>query len=259
MSTAQIWHKFLDAGGSCAQSWVVCIIAYISYQGYSRHTIRYKAIRNTHHLFFTVGWTYWNGLLLYKREDRVHHNRLTLHWTKRWTWRLHLFQTVSVKSHTQAESASSVICACVLLNFAGYTSRLSHTPSSLLPIAPLVHPDKSGLSIQHHVEVGLSCRKTLTLPVLRDLAGPVVPSHPSLALIQIHTLCVYYAHAVANLNWWYVKVACVYCCSIALWTCSTVLTLMLALRSVDLHARRVDLFATQVIVFCCVIFNDVLT
>ena len=75
---------------------------------------------------------------------------------------MHLFQTVSLKSHTQAESASSVICASVLLNFAGYTSRSSHTPSSLLPIAPLVHPDKSGLSIQHHVEVGLSCRETLT-------------------------------------------------------------------------------------------------
>ena len=49
-------------------------------------------------------------------------------------------KTVSLKSHTQAESASSVICASVLLNFAWYTSRSSHTPSSLLPIAPLVHP-----------------------------------------------------------------------------------------------------------------------
>ena len=57
------------------------------------------------------------------------------------TERLHLFlfQTVSLKSYTQAESASSVICASVLLNFVGYTSRSSHTPSSLLPIAPLVH------------------------------------------------------------------------------------------------------------------------
>ena len=88
-------------------------------------------------------------------------------------------KTVSLKSHTQAESVSSIICASVLLSFAGYTSRSSHTPSSLLPVAPLVHPDKSGhrpslwsgQSIQHHVEVGLSCRETHTLPVLRDLAG----------------------------------------------------------------------------------------
>ena len=52
---------------------------------FTPYNIRYKTIRNTQHLFFTVGWTYWNWLLLYKREDRVHHNRLTLHWTKRWT------------------------------------------------------------------------------------------------------------------------------------------------------------------------------
>ena len=101
--------------------------------------------------------------------------RLTLHWTKRWTyWTVASIPNgIFKQSHTQAESASSVICASVLLNFAGYTSRSSHTPSSLLLIAPLVHPDKSGLSIQHHVEVVLSCRETLNLPVLRDLAGPV--------------------------------------------------------------------------------------
>ena len=53
-------------------------------------------------------------------------------------------KTVSfIKSHTQPESANSVICASVLLYSAGYTSRSSHTPSSLLPIAPLVRPDKS--------------------------------------------------------------------------------------------------------------------
>ena len=72
---------------------------------------------------------------------------------------------------TQAESANSVICASVLLYFAGYTSRSSHTPSSMLHVAPLVHPDKSGLSIQHHVEVEFSCRETHTLPVLHYLAG----------------------------------------------------------------------------------------
>ena len=98
---------------------------------------------------------------------------------------------VSLKSHTQAESASSVICASVLLKFAGYTSRSSHTPSSLLPIAPLVHPNKCGLSIQHHVEVGLSCRETLTLPVLRNLAGQsnlCFPSHNNRPILAITIL-----------------------------------------------------------------------
>ena len=101
-------------------------------------------------------------------------------------------KTVCLKSHTQAESASSVICASVLLNFAGYTSRSSHTPSSLLLIAPLVHSDKSGLSIQHHVEVGLSCRETH-----RYFTGSARPcrtnlSVPSNNIVDLHLFQVFY-------------------------------------------------------------------
>ena len=150
-------------------------MAYISYQGYSRHTIGYATKQYVIHTcslrlaeLTETDYFCTNARIEYITNIDSH----CIEQNGEHTERLHLFlfQTVSLKSHTQAESASTVICASVLINFVGYTSRSSHTPSSLLPIAPLVHPDKSGLSIQHHVEVGLSCRETLTLPLLRDLA-----------------------------------------------------------------------------------------
>ena len=134
----------------------------------SHHTTRNKTIRHTTPVLY--GW-----LNLLKRITSVQtRGSSTSQYNKTVNITVASIPNGIFKEpHTAAESASSVICASVLLNFAGYTSSSSHTtPSSLLPIAPLVHPDKSGLSIQHHVEVGLSCRETLTLPVLRDLAGP---------------------------------------------------------------------------------------
>ena len=148
-------------------------MAYISYKGYSRHTIhstRFYTIRNKKNTC---------SLQLAELTETDYQTR-----GSSTSQRTHtaLNKTVNITGASipngifrewHAESASSVICASVLLNFARYTSRSSYTPSSLLHIAPLVHPDKSGLSIQHHVEVGLSCRETHTLPVLRDLAGPL--------------------------------------------------------------------------------------
>ena len=70
----------------------------------------------------------------------------------------------------------------------------------------------------------------------------------------IHTLCVHYAHAAANLNSGYskyAKVACMhYFCTIALRTPQAVLTRACASRRVDLRERRVDLFSKWVILFC---------
>ena len=64
---------------------------------------------------------------------------------------------------------------------------------------------------------------------------------------DIHTLCVHYTHAAANLNSGYSKYAKVarvnYFCTIALGTCRAVLR-------VDLRERRVDLFSKQVVIFC---------
>ena len=59
------------------------------------------------------------------------------------------------------------------------------------------------------------------------------------------------AHAAANLNSGYAKVARVhYFCTIALRTCRTVLTRAWASRRVDLREHRVDSFSKQVIIFC---------
>ena len=73
-------------------------------------------------------------------------------------------------------------------------------------------------------------------------------------LIVLHTLCVHYTHATANLNSGYSKYAKAarmhYFCTIALRTSRAVLTRAWALRRIDLRERRVDSFSKRVIIFC---------
>ena len=77
----------------------------------------------------------------------------------------------------------------------------------------------------------------------------------------IHNLCVNYAHAAANLNWWYSNYAkssgMNYFCTTALWTPRTVQMHARASCRVDSRTCRVYSFAAQVIKILFVIFNDI--
>ena len=82
------------------------------------------------------------------------------------------------------------------------------------------------------------------------------------ALTLIHALWAHYVNVTANRNWGYSKyekvVRVYYFSTIALRTPHTMPRQAWASRWADSRADRVDSFATTVILFCHVIFNDVL-